>query len=227
MKFVVQLPEWAKGQKIIATGGVVMFAEWDLVKGVVYKKTAPCDWCGECCMGQRLAAFSKLTALAGKCIHLAPNGKKWDCMIASYRPTSCVYDRDKPALYPNCTVVYKEEKLLSIDEITVEVPAELEKSRIGVFVGDTYEMLAERHPLIHLDYANVKVSRCNQCGTCCKGVNLTNVPTMSSIDSVCIELDTKDEKSSCLSFSNKPLVCAYDPINEEKCSITYKKVALN
>ena len=109
-------------------------------------------------------------------------------------------------------------------KIVLDVPEWAMQRRIAVFAG--VEMLAEWHPLQDKDNLLVKVDRCNQCGDCCRGVNLTNSPTLKSIMGQCIYLAPNGDKWDCTIASNRPIACMYDPTKENmpNCSITYKKV---
>jgi len=124
--------------------------------------------------------------------------------------------------------------------INFEVPEWATMRRIAAFHVETkdgpsvvfmagVEMLAEWHPLRDPDYIYVKDERCCRCGGCCRGVNLTRNPVLSSIGGTCIHL--VDEPGSggkqfyCTIASERPLACMYDPLkeNEPNCSITYTK----
>ncbi len=111
-------------------------------------------------------------------------------------------------------------------KIVLEIPEWAEKARIAVFAG--VEMLAEYNHLKDPDNLYVKVDRCNWCGDCCRGVNLTNSPTLNSINGQCIYLVPNGGKWQCMIASNRPIACMYDANkkNYPQCSITYKKVPI-
>lgn len=111
-------------------------------------------------------------------------------------------------------------------KIVLEIPEWAVRRRILILAG--VEMLAEYHPLVDPNNLKVKVDRCNQCGDCCRSVNLTNSPTLKSIMGQCIFLMPDGPKWDCTIASNRPINCEYDPHKEglPNCSITHRWIPI-
>ena len=110
--------------------------------------------------------------------------------------------------------------------IVIDVPEWAQERQISIFAG--VEMLADYHPLKDPDNIYVKDQRCNFCGDCCRGVNLTKSRMLNSIDGQCILLVQRGDTWICTAHTDRPLSCCRDPNpeDEKNCSITYIKVPI-
>ena len=88
MKVELTLPDWCDERDIVILAGIELAAYKHPSESVFKVKETRCNYCGECCLGQKPESLPFIDK-EGNCIHLTQDGEKKICGIGVYRSYAC------------------------------------------------------------------------------------------------------------------------------------------